>query len=234
MRPLGGFVWDSETGSVRNATGLTNWLDWLKAADKWPGVDLFFDLQEAEELFAAGDAAYLVSGPWSLSRLDESLGRDGFRVVPLPGGNFGPGSPMLRVRASMINVNANQAETETALAFAQFLNLNESQQRLLDTQHHVSASVTVDLSEFPNLTGFREQARLATMMSEDTAFRRMEALGDDLYRAVLIDGAESAAAVARFVEAVSIVNQAEPTREVEGRGGDTGAGPVDAVEESEH
>jgi hypothetical protein len=62
----------------------------------------------------------------------------------------------------------------------------------------------------------------------------MEALGDDLYRAVLIDGAEPAAAVARFVEAVSVVNQAEPTKEVEGHGGgDAGAGPGDSVEEAE-
>ena len=114
----------------------------------------------------------------------------------------------------MINANANQAETETALAFAQFLTLQESQQRLLDGQGHVSANVTVNLDEFPNLKSFRDQARVAAMVQETVAFRRMEERGDDLYRAVLLDDADPAAAVAEFVEAVNAAHQAESGRDI--------------------
>ena len=214
MRPFGAFDWNSETGSVDDAQGLVDWLTWLQAADKRPGVDLFFDWTKAEDLFAAGEAAYLVSGPWSLPRMEDALGEAGFRVMPLPGGTMGPGSPMLRIRGSMINANANQAETETALAFAQFLTLQESQQRLLDGQGHVSANVTVNLDEFPNLKSFRDQARVAAMVQETVAFRRMEERGDDLYRAVLLDDADPAAAVAEFVEAVNAAHQAESGRDI--------------------
>lgn len=202
LRPFGGFTFDSYTGEILDTTGLVAWLETLQQAAPIPGVDLYFDPSAAEDAFAYEEAAYLVSGPWSLNRLRQEVGPDRFRVVPLPNGPVGPGSPMLRVQGTMIHANASPLAVDVALAFSKFLNLPQSQQRFLETGNHVTASVTVDLTGHPNIDSFHQEAKVAALVVENSNFATMESLGDQLYRSVLEDGAVPAEAVAAFVEAV--------------------------------
>ena len=188
MEPYGSFAFDSYAGRIEETEGLNNWLTVLQGADANPGIDFYFDYDAAEDAFAAEEAAYLVSGPGSLPRLRQALGNDGFRVVPLPNGPLKPGTPMLQVNGSMINATADEAAVDAALAFSRYLNLPADQARRAANGNHVSASVTVNLSEFPNLEGFREQAKFATTVVENSNFATLEAEGDLLYRAVLLDG----------------------------------------------
>ena len=198
----GPFAFDSYTGELQETAGLVTWLTTLQSLAAQPGVDLYFQGSEADDAFAYEEAAYLVNGPWVLPRFNQELGADRFRVVPLPGGPFGPAGPMLQVQGAMINVNASHLAIDLALAFSYFLNLPESQRRFLETNSHVTASVTVDLAEYPNLKGFHDQIKSAVSITENSNFALLEQLGNDLYRAVLVEGKDPAAAVAEFAAAV--------------------------------
>ncbi|MBP8291181.1 MAG: extracellular solute-binding protein [Caldilineaceae bacterium] len=209
LAPFGGFAFDSQSGQIIDASGLVEWLAWLQAADKQPGMDLLLDGEPGEQAFARGEAAYFVGGPASLSAVRQALGDDGFRVTPLPNGPDGVGSPILQAVGSMISARAGPAETAAALAFARFLALPESQRLLVETGGHVPASIGVNLAAYPHSNGFREQAKTAALVVENAAFAHILALGDDLYRAVLQEGVDPAAAVAAFVTAANAANGAE-------------------------
>ena len=210
LNPFGGFTFNSYTSEITETTGLVTWLETLQRVDPLPGIDLYFDFGAAEDAFAYEEAAYLVTGPWSLARLREEVGPDRFRVVPLPNGPVGPGSPMLQVQGTMINANASPLAIDLALAFGQFINLPASQQRFLETDSHVTASVTVDLAGHPNIASFREQAKTASLVIENSSFVTLQRLGDELYRAVINDGAEPSKAVPAFVEAVHAATHPTP------------------------
>lgn len=209
MDPFGGFEFDSLSGTIGETQGLVAWLDALQAIDAEQGVDLYFDYAEAEDAFVFEEAAYFIGGPWSLPRLRQGLGEERFRVVPLPNGPLKPGSPVLRVQGTMINANANDLSVEIALAFQQFLNLPASQQRLLETGNHVSANVTVNLADYPNIASFSEQAKVATPVVENQNFGILIEQGDDLYHSVLSDGVEPTDAVPEFVDAVHTLTGAQ-------------------------
>ncbi len=202
MDPFGGFEFDSYTGRILQVDGLTAWLARLQFRDPEAGIDLYFDHRAAEDAFAFEEAVYLVSGPWSLPRLRQEVGDDRFRVAPLPNGPVMAGRPMLQVTGTVVSIDADELAADTAVAFSRFLNLPASQQQLAATGSHVSASVTVDLSAYPNIEGFREQAKSAALVVENSNFARLEAQGDLLYEAVLVDGADPQIAVPAFVEAV--------------------------------
>ena len=202
LNPFGGFSFDSYTGEITETKGLVAWLEVLQRVDPLPGIDLYFDFGAAEDAFAYEEAAYFVTGPWSLARLREEVGEDRFRVVSLPNGPVGPGSPMLQVQGTMINANANPLAIELALAFGRFVNLPSSQQHFLETDSHVTASVTIDLVEHPNIASFREQAKTASLVIENSNFVTLQRLGDELYRAVIEDDAVPSKAVPAFVDAV--------------------------------
>jgi arabinogalactan oligomer/maltooligosaccharide transport system substrate-binding protein len=198
LAPFGGFEFNGQTGQVQNDRGLLNWLNWLLMARNQPGMGVTTDFAMAEDLFASGQAAYFVGGPTSLSRLRSELGRDKFGVTLLPAGPEGPAGPVLQVQGVMINPNNDKAATDIALAFAKYLATPESQRILLQTGTYVSAVVTVDLTNFPQLNGFREQAKVSSLLIETPDFTIVEKLGDQLFREVLNKGAEPAQAVKAF------------------------------------
>ncbi len=200
--PFGGFAVDSQTGQIRKVEGLQNWLTWLQTAQSQPGLVVTTDFATAEDLFAGGEAAYFVSGPWSLSRLRLELGSEQFGVAVLPAGPEGPPSPILQVQGVMVNPNSDETATAVAVAFGKYLVTPDSQRLLLRTGTHVSAVVTVDLTDFPQLSPFREQAKVSAVVSENSHFAIVEELGNELYEAVLTEGISPEEAVETFEEAV--------------------------------
>ena len=106
----------------------------------------------------------------------------------------------------MINANTDELTVDAALAFSRYLSLPASQQHLVASGNHVSASVTVDLSDHPKIESFREQAKSAALTVENSNFRRLEERGDELYRTVLIEGIDPVEAVPAFVDAVHSEN----------------------------
>ncbi|MCA9951735.1 MAG: extracellular solute-binding protein [Anaerolineales bacterium] len=209
LNPFGGFLFNSETGLIEEQAGLVPWLTWLEVAQSRPGVDLTFDPAAATNAFARGEVAYLVQGPWVLPQLREALGEDGFGVAPLPSGPNGPGSPILQVEGVMLNVNSSEL-SEEAVAFIRYLSLPESQAIWLDTGTHVSASVVANMEDLPLLRGFQEEAKLASVVDENSKFAAMEALGDTLYADVLLNGVDVETAVIEFETAVQALSKTQP------------------------
>lgn len=208
LAPYGGFNFDPQTGEITNREGLNGWLAWLQSAQKLPGIELPATDMEAEDEFAAGRAAYLVSGPWSLARLRQDLGPGAFGVVPLPDGPLGAGTPMLQADGIMVNAKASSTAADTALAFAKFVNLPESQVVFLQTGIHVPAVVNLDMTGYSQIEGFIEQAKTAAPVNENARFTVIEDLGNKLYTAVLRDGADPTTAVDQYVADVNAANAA--------------------------
>jgi maltose-binding protein MalE len=207
MAAFGGFGFDPASGAVVDSAGLTGWLAWLRQVQGHPGIDLTGDFTAAEAQFARGEAAYFISGPWSLAAVLAELDQEQVRVTLLPAGTAGPGRPILQVTGTMISAAATDGEAALAAAFGRYLAGSESQAHFLQTGSHISALVGTDLSGYPLLNAFREQAKTAAVVSENNRFATIQRLGDDLYRAVLVEGADPAEAVAAFEAAVLDANQ---------------------------
>jgi len=209
LKPFGGFSFNSEDGLIEESAGLVPWLSWLQEMQVRPGFDLTFDPQVAVDAFARGEAAFLVAGPWVLPQLREDLGGERIGVASLPGGPDGPGSPILQVEGVMVNANSDSLIEET-VAFSRYLSLPESQAILLGTGTHISASVVANMDDLPLLRGFQEEAKLATVVDENSNFAAMEALGDVMYEDVLLDGVDPQTAVQAFETAVANHSENHP------------------------
>lgn len=201
FEPFGGFEFDSDAKVIANDQGLVDWLTWLQNAQSQQGMQITTSPAEAQTQFAAGEAAYFVSGPWALSRLRRELGADHFRIAPLPAGPAGPGRPILQVRGVMVNANSDDVTTAIAVAFGKYLITPESQTQFLDTGSHVSAVVNIDLSDYPLINGFREQAKQAIVVAETSRFATIEQLGNDLFDTVLTTDIAPVEAVEAFKDA---------------------------------
>ena len=199
MAPFGNFEFDSSRGVFSAIEGLTGWLEWLQQNQNRPGMNVTFDAAAAETEFMRGEAAFLVTGPWSLQRLQRGLAADNLAVVPLPFGPRGLGAPLLQTNGVMVSSQASDEAVAIAIAFAQYLSQVESQSLFSDTGTRVSANVMVDLSDYPLLNGFREQARVGQIAVENATFAEMEALGNEAYRRVLEDGESPFAATSDMV-----------------------------------
>ncbi|MBX3052427.1 MAG: extracellular solute-binding protein [Caldilineaceae bacterium] len=206
IAPFGDFEFDPVSGALLKVEGLRKWLVWLRSQQGQPGIALDLEWKTSEDRFANGNAAYLVSGPWSLVRLREEMGHDRIRVAPLPAGSRGPGSPILQVRGLMVNSKITDAQAAVALAFGRFLTSTANQTILLNTGVHVSALVNIALGDYPLLNGFREQAKAATVVTENARFATIEREADILYRDVLLEGMAIDEAMAAFVERVDVAN----------------------------
>lgn len=205
MSAFGEFRFETGRGVVSKADGLTRWLAWLDDVQNQPGV-FIGDYAEAEARFLAGDAAYFVSGPWALEAVRSELGTSTVRVTTLPAGPYGLGLPILQVQGVMVNQSVNLREAELAVDFANYLSSPSTQLLFTQTGSHVSALVNIDLSDFPLLSGFREQAKLAVNVLETPEFAQVEALGNELYAEVLSGAVEPSTGVAAFMDAVRAVN----------------------------
>jgi len=207
MSPFGTFEFDSDRGILSSINGLAGWLQWLQQNQNRPGMSVTFDAIAAEKEFLAGEAAFLVTGPWSLSRLQQRFAADELGVTSLPFGPLGNGAPLLQTNGILVSSRASNETTGIAVAFARYLNRQESQTLLSDIGTRVSANVMVDLTAYPLLNGFREQARAGVVAVENEAFAEMEALGDEAYRRVLVDGENPFTATSAFVAAVHTVEE---------------------------
>lgn len=202
MVPFGSFEFDSSQGIFSSVNGLSGWLQWLQQNQNRPGMSITFNAAAAEAEFLSGDAAFLVTGPWALQRLQRGLAAGDLGVVSLPFGPQGAGAPLLQTNGVMIKGQTSDDEVAIAIAFASYLSRVDSQALFSATGTRVSANVMVDLTDYPLLNGFREQARVSEIAVENATFAEMEALGDEAYRRVLEDGENPFTATSDMVTAM--------------------------------
>jgi ABC-type glycerol-3-phosphate transport system substrate-binding protein len=159
-------------------------------------------------LFTSREAAYLVTGPWSLPRLRAALPPEEIAVALLPSGPRDRAAPVLEVEGFMINSSATPAAVAGGLAFARYVTSAQGAEDLLTTGLHVPANVTVDLSATPVIDQLSDQAHLAQGVIQDAAWRDVARLGDSLYESVVSGAMDVADAAAAFMQAAGALEAA--------------------------
>lgn len=203
-------------------TGLVEWLRWLQDASHNPGIIMSANPARLRELFASGNAAYLVAGADELVGLraelnGETEAESRIVVTPLPAGPDGDASPFLTVEAFLFPATVSEEQTRMALRFAEFATAAESQALVVQNAHLVSANLlAISQADDAEINSFMSQAQAAAPMPARPEAMVLFEKGDRLYERVLEEGVEPAAAVARFVEQVDMA----PTPDVVAYAGD--------------
>ncbi|MEM7535208.1 MAG: extracellular solute-binding protein [Chloroflexota bacterium] len=153
-----------QTGTLFGATNeiilseseLANWRQWLANADQTGQFIYSADQSELEDLFLAGEVAYLVSGPEFLSSAQEALGGSSVGVASLVHtADEQVSRPFREIGTFYFYHDATIEQTELAIKFAQFATAQDSQTTLLDEGFiiptHTFIAATVDN---PNATSF--------------------------------------------------------------------------------
>jgi arabinogalactan oligomer/maltooligosaccharide transport system substrate-binding protein len=178
------------------------WISWLRAAARRPGFHFTSGRAEAEHKFLNRQIAFLISGPWSLPRLEAVMPAEEIAISLLPSGPANRASPMLEVEGVMLNANIAKEGAAAALAFARFLSSAPSAETLAATGVHVPANVTAGLTEEPMLEMLGEQAQVAAGVVQDSRWLQVFNAGDELYRSVVLGDADMQAAIAAFAAAI--------------------------------
>lgn len=208
---FGGKLFNTEGALALNDGGFAEWLGWLQAARDRPGVLLTRSQAEAERLFAAGDATFLVSTRGALSKLQAALGADALRVAPLPAGPEGVSGPLLQVDGLVLNPTLAEQERVAALAFARFTADVESQTRLMEAANLVPANINVSgVESHPAVAGFLEQAKTAVISQNRPQMRVIRELGNTIYEKVLEQNSDPVEALADFTTFIQSVVEAPP------------------------
>lgn len=123
-----------------------------------PGSD--YDIYHA--LFEQGDAAFIITGPWALERLNES--GVSYAISPIPAGTE-PGSPFLGAQGFMVNA-FSEGQIEAQLFLTEFVATEEVMRTLAEGTGRPSAYVPVLEEQMAdeNIGGFAEAGETATPM----------------------------------------------------------------------
>jgi maltose-binding protein MalE len=187
-----------DRGGAQIDEGAQAWLAWLQEAAHRPGFHFTVGRAEAEQMFTARKAAFLVSGPWSLPRLRAALPAGEIAAALLPSGPLDRAAPILEVEGFMVNRSATRDAFAAGMAFARFVAGAHGARALTATGVHVPANVTVDLTQAPLIDMLIDQAQLAEGVVQDAHWQALAANGTDLYREVVMENEDVATAAANF------------------------------------
>jgi ABC-type glycerol-3-phosphate transport system substrate-binding protein len=203
LAAFGGQIIDAGGGLHFDQAAASEWLVWLRTAARRPGFHFTSGRAEAENLFLERKVAFLISGPWSLPRLEEAMPAGEIAVALLPSGPANRAAPILEVEGVMLNANVAPDAAAAGLAFARYLGRASSAEALAATGVHIPANVTASLAAVPLLEVWGEQAQMGAGVVQDSRWLQVFAAGDELYRSVVLGDADVQAAVAAFAAAIS-------------------------------
>jgi maltose-binding protein MalE len=206
LAAFGGVSANPDTATIfLNETGFMAWLEWLKQGQSQPGIYLSQSREALLTAFVEGQAIYLAGDSTWLRELQEHLGRDQLRVVPLPAGPVSEAAPLLTTEGIMLNPAAGEVEQRMALEFAKYLTGVESQTMLQQRAYKLPANinVNVDRTIYPAMAGFLEQAQTASAQVNHPDLEVIWAAGDAMYQAVLNEDTDPEEVVSEFFEQVS-------------------------------
>jgi maltose-binding protein MalE len=198
MNAFGGRLFEENSTLSPDAEGQVRWLEWLRQAGRLPNIVFTDSPSDAENRMFRGETAFVVSKPSSLARLEDRFGLENIGAALLPVGPIDISSPMLEVETVMFNPALAGERLQMAMAFGKYLVSPASQARLAGTGLHATANILVDLREWPILDTFREQAAVSTVSFETREWTSARTLLNDLYRSIVIDGANAEERVAAF------------------------------------
>lgn len=208
LSAFGGQIVETDGLLQLDQAAAATWIEWLHAAARRPGFYFTSGRAEAEHRFLQREAAFLVSGPWSLPRLQAALPGEEIAVALLPSGPAKRAAPVLEVEGIMLNASNSPDADAAALAFARFLASTSSGAALAATGVHVPANVTVPLADMPLLGTLSDQAQMGDGIVQDRRWLQVFAAGDELYAGTVRGEADITAALAAFAAALANAGQA--------------------------
>jgi arabinogalactan oligomer/maltooligosaccharide transport system substrate-binding protein len=199
---FGSVTYDVDYQPEFNPTGFKEWLRWLKKAQAQSGVVLNPDPAQLQPLFVSGKATYYAGDASELYTLQQALGKDKIRVVPLPSGPADEARPQLIVEGVMLNpaTLANESQAALALRFATYLTNLDSQTQLMAQAARVPSLVNADTIAYPAIAGFLEQAKTAVPLINTPEEIQLQQLVDEMYTRVIFGNADPAETVEAAVE----------------------------------
>lgn len=172
---------DSE-GSVESAQFLAELRD---AGYYEPGTD--YDIYHT--LFEEGNAAFIITGPWALERIQESGVPYGISSIPA---GTEPGAPFLGAQGFMVNA-FGEGQIEAQLFLTEFVATEEVMRQLAEGTNRASAFIPVLEDQISNedVAGFTEAGETAIPMP---AIPEMASVWDAWSNAqtLIIQGSEEA------------------------------------------
>ena len=194
-------------------TGLVDWLSWLQEARDRPGIVMSNDEAKLREMFAAGNAAYLIAGPNSLGPLRAELNRVEddtavgnqivVKVTSLPHGSGGLASPFVMVNGFLFSAAVGEEQSKLAVKFAEFATSGESQALLVKDAQLVPANqMALTLVNDLEIESFIRQIDSGTLQPPRPDAMVLFEGGDTLYENVLLNGHDPQKAVEKFTEYV--------------------------------
>jgi len=196
---FGGQLLDDEGRLALNQSGFEAWLAWLETAQDQPGMVFSADQAELQDLFVAGEAAYLVAGSDALNSLQAALGAEKVGVSLLPSGPAGEAGPFLRVETFLFSAAASEKQTRLALDFARFAT-SEASQTLLRKEANLvpTDKLAIEKTDDPAISGFLKQALRTGVILPHTLTAETVKTGDRVYRQVLAGTLTPEEAVNKF------------------------------------
>ena len=149
---------DKNNMMVLDQTGGADAYGYLKTVCESEGVTCDANDGDMDTLFRQGDAAFRIQGPWASGPAIEDLGAEnvGVMAVPAVPGQEAP-RPWNQSEMLSMNVDADEAQTAAALAFAKHLTGAEVQKSFLDAANWIPANAKVDTASNPVVGGFLKQ-----------------------------------------------------------------------------
>lgn len=157
--PDGTDTTNTNINSAASAEGMKQFVALRDALDV-PAADLATGTVDA--LFAAGDAAMHISGPWNVKNFTDAGIDFGVATLPALTGNTDPAASFAGIRT--MYVSAYTDNPEVSAAFAQFLTTPEMQQLRADITGALAASTSEITYENEVVGGFGEQMKYAFPM----------------------------------------------------------------------
>lgn len=157
--PEGTDTENTNINSAASVAGMKQFQD-LRQALNVPAADL--NTASVDALFASGDAAMHISGPWNVKNFTDSGIDFGITTLPALTGSSDPAASFAGIRTMF--VSSYSGHPEEAAAFAEFLTTKEMQQLRADITGALASSKSTITYENPVVSGFGEQMPYAFPM----------------------------------------------------------------------
>lgn len=157
--PDGTDTTNTNINSEASVSGMQQFVQLRKVLDV-PAADL--TTATVDGLFASGDAAMLISGPWNVKTFTDTGIDFGVATLPALAGNTDPAASFAGIRT--MYVSAYSEHPVQAEAFAAFLTTPEMQQLRVDITGALAASSHEINYENPVVEGFVQQMKFAFPM----------------------------------------------------------------------
>lgn len=187
-------------------TELVRWLDWLQAIQSRPGILLSQDATRLKELFVTGKTAFLIASTGLLAPLRAELEAESPRgarvgVASLPPGPNGAASPFLRFDGFLFTAGGEERSRRAAVRFATFAVSGPEQALFIQEANRLPANIMAQtLVEDPAMPNIIAQVRTGVRIPPWPQAQLLFQGGDELYRAVLEDGAAPSVAMQTFTD----------------------------------